>query len=262
MAMFSTTSAPKPGGSSGGAAPKAETPRADAGSATEKLAAVDISDDAAVEAGDAKPPGASADVFSDGGDDVRVQAVAYAASTFGQGGEHLVTALPAEGDAWVEMLFLDPMPAMVKKAKKEGESQAIQNECKLISLKGVAYLFAKEGAHVATWRSKLEGVEIGTGDRPMVRFCADKMKAVVGKEGAMLKAINAHSSASATMLPTGHLAVRGKEEHVTAAIKLVDNLLDGDGKETRKTLEEHLADKEPWCGELMYPCAEEFVGEG
>lgn len=252
MAMFSTSSTPRPG-----AAAKPAAAAAAPAVPEEKLAALDVSD-AAPDKGGAVD--VSDDVFTDGGDDVRKQAVAYAASTYGLGGEHLVGALPTDG-SWVTMLFQEPTPAMVKKAKKEGEAVSVPNEAKLLTLKDVAYLFDKEGKHVATWRTKTEGAELGTGEQPKVRLCAEKSKLIVGKEGAMLKAIQAHTAASLTMMPTGHVAVRAAgEAAVSTACTLIDNLLDGDGEETKKALAAHLVEAVPWCGELLFPCADEFVG--
>ena len=93
MAMFATSSTPKEppkgAGSSVPAKAPAAAPKAAPASAEQKLGALDISD------GDKKPP--KDDVFTDGGDDVRKGAVAYAASTFGGGGDGLAVELPAEG---------------------------------------------------------------------------------------------------------------------------------------------------------------------
>ena len=90
------------------------------------------------------------------------------------------------------------------------------------------------GGSVLLDGKKLEGAELGTGDRPMLRLCAEKAKLVVGKDSAMIKAIGVHTGCAVTMLPTGHVSILGKGEAVEIATKLVDNLLDGDGEETRK----------------------------
>jgi len=254
MAMFNTSSTPKPDTKPGASKP-APKPAAPEPKVEEQVAALDISDGQPV----TRIPGDS--VFSDGGDDVRKNAVAYAASTFGQGGEGLATALPAAGAGWVKMLTVEPTPAMVKNAKKQGEVETTPNGCKIHVLKDVAYLYDAEGrTNAACWRTKLEGANLGTGSQPRVRDCADKQKLLVGKNSLMQNALQTHSGAALTMLPTGHVSVLGGDDEVSVAVGLIDDLIDADGARAKEVLAALLVVAEPWGGELLVPCPDEWVG--
>ena len=258
MAMFNTSSTPaaaaKPAATHGQKKPAAAKPEV----AEKQLEALDISDNAAAEP-------AKGDIFSDGGEDVRKDAVAYAASTFGLGGDALSTSLPIAEAGWVKILSMEPTEMMKKKAKKEGELQTVDNDCKLYVLKDVAYLYDAEGrTNAACWRTKLQGANLGTGEQPRVRHCGGKQKLLVGKRvdgaGLMERAIATHTGVTMALLPTGHVSVLGGEEATEAAVVLIDDLLDGEGALAKETLAALLVEKAPWCGELHVPCTDEWVG--
>lgn len=233
MAMFNTSSTPSTTAKPGAAKPAPKP----APKVEEQVAALDISD------------GAKAPSTTTG--------AAAAPSAFGG----LMTSLPVAGAGWVKMLTVEPLPAMVKKAKKEGELQDAPNECKLYVLKDVGYLFDAEGrTNAACWRTKLEGANLGTGAQPSVRECGDKQKLLIGKEKIMLNALQSHSGAALTMLPTGHVSVLGDDDEVETACDLIDNLLDADGAQAKEVLAALLVVAEPWGGELQVPCPDEWVG--
>ena len=165
------------------------------------------------------------------------------------------------GATWVKMLSIEPTPAMLKAAKKQGEAQEAPNGCKILVFKDVAYLIDAEGrTNPACWRTKVVGVNLGTGAQPMVRSVQGRMGRVVGKEDFMLNAIVAHSGAAVTSLPTGHVQVLGEEGAVDVAMELIDDLADGDGAKAKETMAEHLTVAEPWVGFLEVPCPEEWAG--
>jgi hypothetical protein len=277
MAMFNTSSTPKDGKAPTASKPAPPKPAPAAEVAAPAAEQPDVSD--------APKAAQGGDVFTDGGEDVRKGAVEYAASTFGKGGEHLAVALPADGAGWVKILLVEPTPAMVKNAKKTGEVQVVQNECKIYNLKDVACtrhaptshargsaqraaacsarprarrarrtfglrrppltpcgvarcawvrratdLYDADGrSNVACWRTKLEGANLGTGEQPSLRSAGTKLKALMGKEGKMLAALQTHTGASIVALPSGHVMVRAGEEATCDAVKLIDNMLDADG---------------------------------
>jgi len=217
------------------AAPKAAAPKP-AEPPTESTAALDISDGAPAEQGKAES--------NPGG---------------------LVTALPS-GSEWVKIVAVEPTPAMVKKAKKEGAVESVHGGCKQYNLKDVAYLFDEEGrTHSICWRTKLQtdfltgGLADG-GDQPLVRFLAGKKSVVVGKDEIMWNAIVAHSGATLTLLPTCHVLVAGSPAAGSVAKELIDDLLDSDGEATKKTLAARLVVAEPWGGVLEFPCPDDWVG--
>lgn len=245
MAMFSTTSTVAPGKPAAKAPPAAKlpTPAAAVEPVEEKLASMGVREE----------------VFTDGGEDVRKGAVAYAASTLGLVDGGLATALPT-GTEWVKIMTLEPTPVLVKKAKKEGEPEAAQNGSKICHFKGAAYLFDERGSSAATWRTKLEGAAEGLGEQPLVRSIGKKKAALTGKDNLMWDAIAAHSGATLSLLPTGHVTVLGGEEATASARRLIDDLVDGDGDGARETLAARLVVAEPWGGVLELPCPDEWVG--
>jgi hypothetical protein len=256
MAMFNTTSttAGKPAAS---AAPKvaapAKAPVATAEPVEDKLASLDVSD------APAEKLGLDGDVFSNGGEDVRKGALAYAASTLGIVGGSLVTSLPT-GTEWAKILTMEPTAALVKKAKKEGTSEAAPNGCKICNLKDVAYLFDERGSNAVCWRTKLEGAAEGLGEQPMVRSIGNKKAKITGKDNIMWDAIVAQSGSTLALLPTGHVTVLGGDDATALATSLIDDLIDGDGEKARETLAARLVVAEPWGGVLEQPCPDEWVG--
>ena len=243
MAMFSTTSTVPGKPAAKAPATKPLTPAAAVEPVEEKLASMGVREE----------------VFTDGGEDVRKGAVAYAASTLGCVDGSLATALPT-GTEWVKIMTLEPTPVLVKKAKKEGEPEAAQNGSKICHFKGAAYLFDERGSSAATWRTKLEGAAEGLGEQPLVRSIGKKKAALTGKDNLMWDAIVAHSGATLSLLPTGHVTVLGGEEATASARRLIDDLVDGDGDGARETLAARLVVAEPWGGMLELPCPDEWVG--
>ena len=238
MAMFNTSSTPKE-------PPKAAPPLPKASSAAPAVAAETAAANKQMEAleiGDAEPK----------------QAVG---SSPGKTLGGMAVALPDAAAGWVKLLVIEPTPAMAKNAKKQGEVQIVQNECKVFNLKDVAYLYDAEGrTNAACWRTKLEGANLGTGSQPKVRYVGEKTKALIGKNNLMLNALQTHSEATLSMYPSGHVAVDGPDDSVNTAVALIDNLVDGDGAETKEALAALLVEAEPWGGVLELPCPDEWVG--
>ena len=240
MAMFQTTSTPKEAPARPGAAkPAAAKPAADAepetDAAEKKLGALEVSD-------------------------AREMAKADAASAAGGGSAMALTTSLPSGPEWAKILEVEPMPAMVKNAKKQG-TESVEHGCKVFNLKDVAYLFDADGrSNVACWRTKLDGSGIGGGARPLVRFVGDKKAVVTGKASIMSNAIQTHTGCTLVLLPTGHVLLRGEDDAAAAAATLIDDLIDGDGEATRATLKEHLVVAEPWGGVLELPVPDEWVG--
>ena len=167
------------------------------------------------------------------------------------------TELPS---GWARMLTIEPMPAQLKAAKKQGECAAVEGG-KIYHHKNVAYLFDAEGrTNAACWRTQFEGANLGTGAQPMCRACGAKLKLVVGKDKLMAKAIAAQTKCELTPLLTGHVLVLGGEEACEEAMGLIDDLVDGDGEATRAALAARLVVAEPWCGHCEVACPEEWVG--
>ena len=250
MAMFNTGSTAKPD-------PK---PKPLAFAKPEKppekeVAALDISDE---------PKAAASLPRQDAADDAAAdeRARARAGDAGFVGGEGLSTSLPSAEQKWVTILTVEPMPAMVKKAKKEGEVKETENGCKIYNLKDVAYLYDAEGrTNAACWRTKIEGANLGTGAQPKVRMCeGTSQKKLIGKDEIMLKALTTHSKATITMLPSSHVSVLGDEAAVDAAIKLIDNLLDEDGVMAKEVMAELLKVAEPFSGVIEVPCPDDWVG--
>lgn len=262
MAMYGGGAPAKPAA----AAPAAPKPAAAAAAATpdEELAklAVDVSDDSA---GKKDPPAKEENWVTDGGEDCRKDAIAYAKSTLNDpaASGSFATALP---EKWQPMVTLEPTPAMLKAAKKQGTSEAAPNGCKIVTFKDVAYLLDSEGkaSHPenwpgTSWRTTLKSGG-GTSDKPMVRDAKGKHKTILGKDNIMRDAIQGQCGVSLAFLPTGHVAITGGEDETEEAMGLIDDLVDADGAVAAEKLAARLVVAEPWGGVLEVPVAEEWVG--
>ena len=258
MAMYGggTAAAAKPA-----APPKPAAEKKAPDEAMAKLA-VDVSDDLP-----AKAENWDGMELTDGGEDCRKDAIAYAKSTISDAASSgdFATALP---DSWQRLVTIEPTPAMLKTAKKQGTSEAAPNGCKILTdAKGIAYLLDAEGkaSHAenwsgSAWRTQLKGANLGTSDKPMVRHAGGKIKTILGKDHIMRDAIQAHCDVSLACLPTGHVAITGGDEGTETAKALLDDLIDGDGATARQVLAERLIVAEPFGGMLEVPVAEEWVG--
>ena len=255
MAMFgggtSSAAAPKPAAAKPAAAPKAPAAAAAVDvtdAAAEKLAGVDIK----AIADDVGSKGLGEDAGSNG------DWLSGQHNTPDEKAEEYATALP---ETWQRLVTVEPMPTMVKNAKKSGTSSAAPHDCKIVEFKNVAYLFDADGKHVTSFRTQLEGANLGTSDKPLVRATKDKHKAVLGKAPNYMKdAIAAHCDVTVTLLPTHHVMVTGGEDATKAAAALIDDLIDADGEVAQKTLAERLAVAEPFCGFLEVVCPDDWVG--
>lgn len=219
--------------------------------------AVDVSD----------APAKEENWVTDGGEDCRKDAIAYAKSTIADAaasGEFAI-ALP---DSWQRLVTIEPTPAMLKAAKKQGTSEAAANGCKILTdAKGIAYLLDAEGkaSHPenwpgTAWRTQLKGANTGTSEKPMVRNASGKTKTLLGKEHIMRDAIQGQCEVTLAFLPTGHVAVTGGDEGTEEAMALIDDLVDGDGKVAAEKLAARLVVAEPFGGVIEVPVAEEWVG--
>ena len=224
--------------------------------------AVDVSDAPAKDA-----PAKEENWVTDGGEDCRKDAIAYAKSTISDAAAsgEFATALP---ETWQRLVTVEPTPAMLKAAKKQGTSEAAPNGCKILTdAKGIAYLLDAEGkaSHTENWpgtagRTQLKGANTGTSDKPMVRNAKGKIKAILGKDSIMRDAIQGQCEVTLTFLPTGHIAIAGGDDGTEEAMALIDDLVDAEGAVAKEKLAERLVVAEPWGGVLEVPVAEEWVG--
>ena len=253
MAMFSTSSTPKP----------------DSGKPPPKLPAAPLTAPATSGAMPPPPPDVAALGLDDNpaptqagiASDTLTKNAPVNASGVGAMAGGFTAALPSDS-SWVKMLSIEPTPAMLKAAKKQGDELAgVPNDCKIIVFKDVAYLLDPEGrTNPACWRTKLQGANLGTGEQPMVRSTLDRMARIVGKDSLIFSAIQEHTGVSLTRLPTGHVQVFGDAEACAAAMELIDDLVDADGAKAKETLATHLVVAEPWPGLLEVPCHEDWAG--
>ena len=132
----------------GGGAPKPAAAAQPASSETvSKVAESPVAEllaDLAVDVSSDTPATEKADVWvTDGGEDCRKDAIAYARSTISDAASgEFATALP---EVWQRMATVEPTPAMLKAAKKQGTSELAPNGCKIVTFKDVAYLLDPEG---------------------------------------------------------------------------------------------------------------------
>jgi predicted RNA-binding protein YlqC (UPF0109 family) len=257
MAMYGGGAAAKPAAPAPKAPAAAEKP-ADAApeDAMEKLA-VDVSE----------PSKEESNWVTDGGEDCRKDAIAYAKSTLSDAAAsgEFATALPT---SWQRLVTIEPTPAMLKAAKKQGTSEAAPNGCKILTdAKGIAYLLDAEGkaSHPenwpgTAWRTQLKGANIGTSAKPMVRDAKGKIKTIMGKDHIMRDAIQGQCEVTLDCLPTGHIAVSGSDEGAEEAMALIDDLVDADGAVAAEKLAERLVVADPFGGVIEVPVAEEWVG--
>ena len=152
----------------------------------------------------------------------------------------LTTKLPATGSRqWEQLLHVDPLPEMYKKAKKQGTMETIDNGCRVYHFKDVAYLTDAEGrSNVTSWRTALKGASLDSGEQPYVRHLQGKARLLEGSDDGkrMAKAVATHTGAALLVLPTGHVQLRGSAESCEAARGLIDDLVDGDGSQAREKL--------------------------
>jgi len=254
------------GGATSGAAPKPAAAKANDAAfgvtppppaPTEAAAALTLDD---------KPPKVAdrSDWIDDDDGDTQSAAAIYVASTLSDNASSgLSTKLPAAAAGWERLLMIETTPEMYKKSKKQGTLETIDNGCRLYHFKGIAFLADAEGRNfLCSWRTELKGANLGTGEQPFERSVGSKLSLLEGSDASkrMAKAIAAHTGASLLVLPTGHVQLLGSAEATAKAMKLVDDLVDGEGAEARETLAALLVVAAAWGGSLEVPCEENWVG--